>query len=415
MTIRPPFRAAYSVALAAALGATMACSSTAPAPGPGPSANAAAAGSLVLSAEAISNAGIVIDTVRQTTRTDRIAAAGRIAVDDTRTVRVGALQEGLILETSAQVGDRVAARQVLARLHTHALHDAWAGYRKALADERRVERLLAFAVDTHERAQRLYADKAVAQQDVQRAEVERGSATEMVEVARAEVARSIEELEHVGVTVPEGRGPVPTAGAVAAIEDASSERVPVRTPIGGVVLERLVTPGTTVTVGTPLFVVSDLSVLWAIAEVDESHLSRVKVGRPVDVLVAAYPGERFAGTITFVADTVNPVTRRITIRCALKNTDRRLKPEMFATMALGEGDPRTVVVVPAAALQSVNGATSVFIAEPGGRFIPRAVQTASDADGLVEITSGLTGGERIVTAGSFVLKSELGKAPEGEN
>lgn len=414
MTTRCRSLAAPGLWLAAAVTLTSACGASDPAPTPAPSSGPVT-GTVVLTEEALTHAGIVVDTVRETTRTDRIAAQGLMAVDDTRTVRVGALQEGLILDTPAQVGDRVSPRQLLATLHTHALHDAWAGYRKALADERRVERLLAFAVDTHERAQRLYADKAVAQQEVQRAEVERVSATEMVEVAKAEVARSIEELEHVGVTVPEGRGPAPTAGDVAAIEDASSERVPVRTPIGGVVLERLVTPGTTVTVGTPLFVVSDLSVLWAIAEVDESHLSRVKVGRPVEVLVAAYPGERFIGTITFVADTVNPVTRRITIRSTVANPGRRLKPEMFATMSLGEGDPRTVVVAPAAALQSVNGTTSVFVAEAGGRFVARAVQTGTEADGLVEVTSGLTGGERIVVAGSFVLKSELGKAPEGEN
>ena len=336
-----------------------------------------------------------------------------MAVDDTRTARIGALQEGLILETPAHVGDRVSTRQLLATMHSHAMHDAWAGYRKATADERRVARLLVFAVDAHERAQRLYADKAVSQQDVQRAEVERVSATEMVAVARAEVQRSIEELEHVGVSIHEDEPGQGSSGPE--IADETEERVPVRSPIAGVVLERLVTPGSTVTLGSPLFVVSDLSRLWAIAEVDESYLSRVKVGRPVIVTVAAYPDERFAGTITFIADTVNPKTRRITIRSTVANADGRLKPEMFATMSLGEGDPRTVVVVPAAALQSVNGAISVFVAEAGGRFVVRPVGTGADVDGLVEITSGLEEGERIAVNGSFVLKAELGKEPNGGN
>ncbi len=418
MRVRRWSTIARAIIPACAMSAALACGAADPAPAPDaasdPAADARARGTVVLTDEAIKNGGIVVAPVRATMRADRIAAAGRLTVDDTRTVRVGALQEGLILDTAAQVGDRVAARQLLATLHSHALHDAWAGYRKALADERRVERQLSFAVDAHERAERLYADKAMAQQDVQRAAVERNSTAEMLEAAKAEVARSIEELEHVGVTVSED-GPTPTAEATAAAAGAASERVPIRTPTGGVVLERLVTPGTTVTVGTPLFVVSDLSALWAIAEVDESHLSRVKTGGSVDVSVAAYPGEVFRGTITFVADTINPVTRRVTIRSAVANADRRLKPEMLATMSLGEGAPRPALVVPTGAVQTVDGALTVFVEEARGRFVARQVQTGTEADGLVEITSGLKEGERVVAAGSFVLKSELGKEPESGN
>ncbi len=396
-----------ALVLAAAAALATACGSPAPSTAPAAAAEPAT-DAVVLSAEAIANAGISIEAARTTTRADRLAAPGVIAVDDTRTARIGALQEGLIVETPAHVGDRVKVRQVLARMHSHVLHDAWAGYRKALADQRRVERLLVFAVDAHERARRLYADKAVSQQDVQRAEVERSSATEMVAVAAAEVQRSIAELEHVGVSVPSQPAPG-SSGSPVAVE--TEERIPVRSPIGGVVLERLVTPGSTVVPGTPLFVVSDLSTVWAVAEVDELHLARVKAGRPVEVTVAAYPDERFPGTIAFIADTINPQTRRIAIRSTVANPDGRLKPEMFATISLGEGDPRTVVVVPAGALQSVNGRISVFVAESGGRFTLRPVQAGADFDGLVEITSGLRDGERVAVNGSFALKAELGKEP----
>ncbi len=150
--------------------------------------------------------------------------------------------------------------------------------------------------------------------------------------------------------------------------------------------------------------------LWAVAEIDESHLAQVRTGRPVDVFVAAYPNETFKGTITFIADVVNPKTRRITVRSAVPNADGRLKPEMFATVALGESEPRVMVVVPQAAIQTINNRTSVFVAEADGRFVPRVVVLGPEADGLVEIASGLTTGERIAVAGSFVLKSELLKA-----
>jgi cobalt-zinc-cadmium efflux system membrane fusion protein len=311
------------------------------------------------------------------------------------------------MDTSAQVGDRVRDRQVLARLHSHDVHDGWAGYRKALAERRRAENQRAFAIEAHERAKRLFVDKAVSLQEVQRAEVDRVAAIQGVDVAQAEVLRAVEELEHLGIDVsPDAT----TTDDALRVRDNANEQIPIRSPIGGVVLERLVTPGTTVTPGTPLFVVSDLSTLWAVAEIDEALLPRVKAGRRVDVSVAAYPGETFPGIITFVADLVNPKTRRITVRCTVPNAGGRLKPEMFATVALGEGDPKPVLVIPAAAIQSIDGQSVVFVEQQRGRFVPRPITTGATADGKVDVTAGLNAGDRVAVGGSFALKSELLKA-----
>lgn len=362
--------------------------------------------SVTLSDAAIAQAGIAVEAVEEQMRTEQVRAPGVVAIDESRTARIGSLQEGLILEARAQVGDRVRARQVLAIMHSHDVHDAWAGYRKAMAERRRLEKEQAFAVEAHERAKRLYADKAVSLQEVQRAETDRAAAGEMVDTAKAEVRRSIEELEHVGIEITGTEADTTTA-------EQGSEQIPVRTPIGGVVLERLVTPGTTVTPSTPLFVVSDLSTLWVVAEIDESHLPRVRTGRPVEVSVAAYPNERFKGTIMFVADTVNPTTRRITVRSTVPNPDGRLKPEMYATVSLGEGEPRSVLVVPQTAVQTIDGRPSVFVAEGGGRFTPKAVELGNEQDGLIEVKSGVSTGQRIAAKGSFALKSEWLKPAAG--
>ena len=363
---------------------------------------------VVLSVAALANSDITVEPVRTRVRSERLLAPGLMALDETRTARVGSLQEGLILETLAQVGDRVRPRQLLATMHGHAMHDAWAGYRKAVADHRRLAKEMAYAVDAHERAVRLFAAKAISLQELQRAEVDRASAAEWVDMATAEVNRSIEELEHVGVSVATAVEDDPADPT-----DEATEQIPVRSPIGGVVLERLVTPGTTVVPGTPLFVVSELSTLWAVAEIDESRLSQVRPGRPVEVSVAAYPNERFTGTVTFIADVVNPKTRRITVRSTVPNGDGRLKPEMFATVSLGEGQPREVVVVPHAAIQTIDGRQSVFVTEGHGRFTPRPVKLGTEQDGLVEIADGLASGQQIAVSGSFVLKSELLKASAG--
>jgi len=403
VTIPPQARILFALG---ALAFAAACGSPAVDPAAPATGTPARPDVIVLSEAALKNSSIAVEPVRTTTRQEKVNAPGLIALDETRTARVGSLQEGLILETPAQVGDRVRASQLLALMHGHAMHDAWAGYRKAIADQRRLDRELAYAVDAHERARRLFADKAISFQEVQRAEVDRVAAAQTLDMGKAEVNRAIEELKHVGVSPPD-----PVKDGSPGGTDETSEQIPVRSPINGVVLERLVTPGTTVTPGTPLFVVSELSTLWAVAEIDESQLAQVRTGRPVEVVVAAYPGERFAGTITFIADVVNPKTRRITVRSTVPNADGRLKPEMFATVALGEGEPRSMIVVPQAAIQTIDGRPSVFVAEAEpGRFKPRTVTLGAEADGLVEIATGVAAGERVVVAGSFVLKSEMLKA-----
>ncbi len=384
---------------------TTACNSASTPPA-APAETAPAPTTVELSATAQANAGVTVEAVASVMRSAQITAPGRITVDEGRTARVGSLQEALVLTTPVQVGDRVRPRQLLATMHGHAMHDAWAGYRTAVAERRRVENQLAYAITAHERAQRLYQDKALALQEVQRTEVERVSAAEALEIAKAEILRSLEELEHVGVVVPEGGGePAPSADA--------DEQIPVRTPLGGTVLEKLVTPGTTVTPGTPMFVVSDLSVVWAEAEVDESLTSQLQRGRSVAVTVPAYPDDAFDGTITFVADTVNPTTRRLVVRSTILNRDGRLKPEMLATLVIGQGAARPVVIVPAGAVQTIDGSTVVFVVEGTGRFAPRTVQLGRQDGGTVEVLSGLTDGERIAVTGSFVLKSELAKRASG--
>ena len=365
---------------------------------------APAADLVTLTAEAQRDAGITVAPAAEAERADSLVANALLALDEHRTARVGSMVEGSVVATFRDVGDRVRSGDVLAHLHSHLVHDAWADYRKAVAERRRAETEVAFAKDSAERAERLLADKAISSQERQRAIANRVAADEQLDIARTEVRRAEEALEHLGVTNQEDPS------------GESGEQIPVRAPFAGVVLERLVTTGTAVTPGTALFVVSDLSTLWALAEVDETMLARVSVNRPVHVRVSAYADESFPGRVTFVGDTVNPKTRRIVVRCEVPNPTGRLKPEMYATVTLDTGQARKAVVVPAGAVQEMNGKTVVFVEEAAGRFRPRDVDAGPEQDGTIEIRAGLRAGERIVSAGSFLLKSAMLSAstPEGE-
>lgn len=388
--------------------ATPPAAAPAAAPASPPAADATGAlGVVTLSPDALTRAGLAIETASERMHGERVTVPGMLALDETKTARIGSLQEGLLLETRAQVGDRVRRNQLIATMHGHAVHDAWAGYRKALAERRRARKAAAYASDQLARAQRLYEAKAVSLQERQRAELDQVSAKEQVDMAQAEVLRSIEELEHIGIRV-----------ANADVDEApaeTTESIPVFTPMAGVVLERLVTPGTTVTPGSLLYVVSDLSSLWAVAELDESHLSRVKVGQSVEVRVNAWPGEMFPGTITFIGDTVNPKTRRITVRARVDNPQGRLKPEMYASFLLGEGTTRQTLAVPSEAVQTINGRSVVFVGRAAQGFRAQPVTLGADFGGEVEVTDGLRAGDPVVTRGAFILKSELLKgATQGD-
>jgi cobalt-zinc-cadmium efflux system membrane fusion protein len=287
-------------------------------------------------------------------------------------------------------------------MHSPVVHDAWADYRKSVAERRRRETEQTFARQNEERARRLLAEKAISQQELRRAEADRAAADEQLDMAKTEVRRAEEALEHYGVTNAED----PTG--------ESGEYIPVRSPLHGVVLEKAVTQGTAVTVGTPLFVVADLTELWAVAEIDETQLPLVKAGRPTALRVSAYPGETFAGRITFVADMVNPKTRRVTVRCQVPNSDQRLKPEMYATIDLSSGEPHDVLAVPSGAIQEIEGRPFVFVRTAKGAFERRDIVPGPEAGGWVEARSGVKEGEEVATAGSFLLKSELLKGSLAE-
>jgi cobalt-zinc-cadmium efflux system membrane fusion protein len=384
--------AVLAVALVGVVAVWRACSGRGATESQGP---ASAAGTVSLGEAAQKQAGISTAVVKKLSRADRVEAPGLLALDEKRTARLGSTVDGMVTRAIAEVGDRVRPGQALAEMMSHVVHDSWASYRKAIAEKRRRETEQAFAKQNEERAKRLFEAKAVSRQDVQRAEADRVAADEQLDMATTEVRRAEEELEHYGITNAED--PSGEAG----------EYIPVRSPLHGVVLEKSVTQGTAVTVGTPLYVVADLSELWAVAEIDETQLPLVRAGRPTELRVAAYPSETFAGTITFVGDMVNPKTRRVTVRCQVPNADGRLKPEMYAQVTLAAGEPREALGVPASAIQEIDGKPVVFVRTAKGAFERREVVVGTESNGWVELRGGVREGETVATAGSFLLKSEL--------
>jgi len=193
-------------------------------------------------------------------------------------------------------------------------------------------------------------------------------------------------------------------------------RYSVRSPLAGTVVERTVNLGELVKPEREkLLVVADTSTLWALVDVPETRLPEVAKDAKVTITVAGAGDRVFEGKVSHIAPSVDDATRSIRVRVELKG-DHALKPGMFAhaditSSAKGVGDDQAVLAVPDGAIQTVNGSAAVFLPVKGeeNTFSLRPVGIGAMVDGFVAIVSGLEEGERIVTAGTFILKADLGK------
>ena len=178
-----------------------------------------------------------------------------------------------------------------------------------------------------------------------------------------------------------------------------------RTPVGGFIIEKQVVAGQHVSAGMSLYTVADLSVVWVEADVYEHELSLVKEGMPASVTVDAYPEDSFRGRVIYIYPYVEERTRTVRVRVELSNPRGRLKPGMYANVALdamiGEG-----VVVPANALLDSGAEQYVFLSQGDGYFEPRAVVVGPRLGEAVQILDGLDGTEIVATNATFFIDSE---------
>ncbi len=363
-----------------------------------------------LDQEAMRIARITLGEVEIRKLEEDLQVSGRVTVNQNATARVGSFTEGIVVGCCESVGSDVEKGQVLARLHSHEIHDAEASYWEAGAELERRQTELQFAEKFYKRASRLYELKAGSLQKVQEAEARFRSAETLLKFARAGVERADNHLRYLGLT-PEQ---LPEAADEHAVEGQGAHEeahlIEVRSPVAGTIIERTVSAGAVVTPSDSLYVISDLRSLWVIAQVPEQHLSSLRRGLAVEVSVRAYPGKTFPARITYVGDALDPETRTVEVRCELNNPGRQLKTEMFATLTIQTGGSREAVVAPLEALQNVDGEEVLFVPEGRYSFRVRRVRVGRHSDSVVEIVSGLQAGEKVVVSGAFRLKSELLKA-----
>jgi Cu(I)/Ag(I) efflux system membrane fusion protein len=200
---------------------------------------------------------------------------------------------------------------------------------------------------------------------------------------------------------------------ITALETAGtpSLRVALRAPLGGTVLEKNAVQGQYVEEGTVLYTVADLSKVWVYAFVPEGDARELHVGRSVEIGSDALAGETLSGKISFVAPMVDRDTRSIRVRIDVANPGLRLRPGMYVDTSIDVGEASAhaggPLIIPESAVIDTGTRRVVYVEREAGVFEAVAVSLGPLADASYPVLSGLSAGEKIVTAGTFLVDAEL--------
>lgn len=184
-----------------------------------------------------------------------------------------------------------------------------------------------------------------------------------------------------------------------------NEHMPIYAQFGGTVLEKQVLPGAYIMPGDKLYSLSDLSTVWLYADIYEKDIAVIALGQPVEVTSGAYPGQTFTGNVVFINPVLDDATRTVKVRIEMSNPAGKLKPNMFvnANVQIPLGDS---LVVPESSLLDTGSHKLVYVAQSEDTFVKREVAVGQQADGYVQILSGLQPGEAVVTAATFLIDSQ---------
>lgn len=319
---------------------------------------------------------ILVATPVEEAASDVVRIPGRLAWDESRTVRIFAPLAGRITRIAAEPGQAVARGAVLAVLSSPELG-------QAQSEARRAETDVALAQKNVARLEELHKHGIVALKDLQAAQAE-------LDRAGAEQSRAGERLK--------------TYGAGARID----QEFALRAPLGGVVVERNANPGQEVRPdqaqpgSPPLFVVSDPARLWVQLDAPESSIGLLRLGSTLTLRPNTASESTVQARIEHIADFVDPQTRTVRLRASVDNGKRQLKAEGFVTAEITVNRAGSLSA-PATAVLLQGSTEYVFVDEGNGVFRRVEVDAEEAEFGKMRIRKGLSAGQKVVTEGGLLL------------
>ncbi len=336
-----------------------------------------AEGLVKLSAAQAKKAGVVLAQAGPASIKKQVLLPGEIRFDEDRTAHVVPRVAGVVASVHAQLGEQVAKGQLLAVIQSPAVSDQRSELQTA-------QRRLSFAQSNYAREKQLWQERISAEQDYQ-------AARQALQEAEIAVANASQKLSAIG------------AGA------GGSSRYELRAPLAGMVVEKHLTVGESVTDSTASFTVSDLRSVWAEISVAAPQLPDVRMGAPVVVRATAFDSQA-EGRIAYVGALIGAQTRTAPARVALANPQGVWRPGLFVDVEVLASESPVPIAVDAKAIQRPDGKESVVFVPAEGGYKAQLVQLGASDGKTTQVLAGLQAGQAYVREGSFLLRAELGKA-----
>ena len=344
---------------------------------------------LTLTPEQVQRAGLKIETVGEqpSAQAAGLMSTGTVQANSYKETPVISLVGGIVRSVGGELGQNVKRGQKVAVVFSNELADAQSRYLAAVA-----------ALDEHHRHHlrtiKLVEIGAASRQDLE-------TATTQYREAETSVANLRQKLLLLGLS-PQRTDSLNSTSQI-------SSEVTVTAPSSGTLTSRSVNPGEVIEANKELMRVTDLSTVWVVGQVYEKDLATVRIGSGANITSDAYPGRVFRGRVSYVDPKIDQATRTAQVRIELANPAQMFKIGMYVNVAfaaLGAAE-KTMPVVPKDAVQTIGNQQFVFVAtEKPNEIVLRVVRLGSESNGLYPVLEGLNVGERIVTAGSFLLRAE---------
>lgn len=326
----------------------------------------------------MSHVQVVTLQAAKLTRTLRLT--GAVAYNAFKTTPVITQVGGPVSRILVVPGEHVRQGQPMLEVASPDYSLLFASYLKARESYRVTDK-------NYARAQDLYEHHAIAERDLLQAESDRNQ-------AQADLNASEQAMRILGIKNPEDLAKAPSSAAI-----------PLLAPIGGEVVERLVSPGQVLQAGqTQAFTISDMTTVWVLANVYQGDLAHIKTGDDVVVQTDAYP-DSFRAKISYVSAALDPNTRTLQARIVVNNPGEKLKKDMYCTATVTAGVIEGSIAVPdAAVLRDDENQPFVYVATGPAQFGRRSIEIGGSENGRTQVLKGLSAGEKVVGDGSLFLQ-----------
>lgn len=331
--------------------------------------------------------GIKVETLEAGSATSTIARPASITYDLDRIAKVGPRIEAKVVKVLKDLGERVNEGEAIALMSSVELG-------KVKADYIRLKARLKAEQARYKREQSLYDQEISSQAELLEAQAS-------YQEAKAERNATAEALRLYGLSQTDIEN-------IEAGGDQPLSYFYLSSPTEGVIQQRGLSPGQTISSNETPVHVADLSRVWVMIDAYEQDIPYINTGQKVNLAVRSIDGRTFEGEVDWISYALEQGTRTMPVRAVVENPNGLLRAGMFGTARIATGKERNIAMIPVDAVQTIEGEPRVFVpGDESGSFRPVRVMLGEENEGFVEIASGLQPGDKAVTAGAFDLKSAL--------